>query len=328
MFRTHLRRSPRRTPAALRKGAVAAPSSTVLRHGRCIALVDARFLSWLVHGSEERAASAPLAPSAGLLRLLARGLRQAALEVDVLRAYWYTDQAPAAPVDDVVVRLVAEPDADGGQSLLRAMGHDLLQLARHQAVEHVLLVSDDERLATALEEAQLHGLSVHVAADEVVSDLARLKRDDPSWARLLTMADRRVQLELSDEALGTGADSADDDPAALTERIRGHIQAWWAEEDETQRLDLQDELRHLPVGLPQEVDRQLLLRMSRALGHTLSWPEKKIMRQLVRELALAEDTAAAPAEPAATADAAGGASHAAAAEPSPAAAGAASGPGL
>lgn len=81
--------------------------------------------------------------------------------------------------------------------------------------------------------------------------------------------------------------------------IKGHLHDWWRDEPETQRLDLRDELRHLNMGLPQEVDRQLLLRLSRLLGHPLTWPEKKVMRQAARSIVLGDsDTdASVDAEP-------------------------------
>jgi hypothetical protein len=261
-------------------------------------LVDARCLSWLLQSTDDRAGAQAVAAHAGLMQMFGHSLRHAALDLDLVRAYWYTDQAQAQPVADVVLRPVQDPDVDGGLSLVRALGADLAQLAAHRAVEHVLLVSDDERLWPAVDQAQLQGLAVHILMDDTGTDFPRLQRDDPSWARLLAQADRRVLLTQPDGPTGLPDGPREErtedrmappeDLVALEACIRGHLQEWWAEEPETQRLDLQDELRHSAMGLPQEVDRQLLLRLSRLLGHPLTWPEKKIMRHSVRQIVLGE----------------------------------------
>lgn len=293
MFKTHLRRSNRRNTPSVRlqpnEGSIA-----TYRQGRCVALVDARCLSWLTQPTDDRSGSQPLVPSAQHLHMMGLSLGECGLNLDLIRAYWYTDQPQTQPVDDVIQRTVNNPDGDGGQSLVRAMAQDLAQLAAHRAVEHVLLVSDDERLWSAVDQAQLRGIAVHIAMDDSGTDLARLIRDDPSWARFLAQADRRVQLLTPDEPAsgvelgGEGSGTMPDDLSALEASIQGHLNDWWAEEDESQRLDLQDELRHVSMGLPQEVDRKLLLRLSRLLGHPLTWPEKKVMRRAARALVLGE----------------------------------------
>lgn len=290
MFKTHLRRSVRRP--VFSKPGFAGTSTAHVRTGRCVALVDARFLSWLTQGNDDRTGSQPVAPAEGVLAMLAVSMRQAGLEVDVVRAYWYTDQTQAQPVVDVVQRFVLDPDADGGLSLMRSMGSDLVQLAANHAADHVLVVSDDERLLPAVDQAQLHGLGVHLLMDEAGNDFDKLQRDDPSWARLLAQADRRVLMQPTPGMVGyasregRGTDTQDD--ADMNASIGKELQAWWDEEPETQRIDLQDELRY-SRSIPQEVDRQLLLRLSRTLGHPLSWPEKKVMRESVRRIVLGDE---------------------------------------
>lgn len=314
MFKTYLRRNNRRPQAP--SVAAASPFSVVaaggktspddrLRSGRAVALVDARFLSWLFEASGDSAAM-PVSTASYLMQQLETAARQSGLELDFLRAYWYTDQAPAAPVDDVLQRHVLDTDADGGYSLVRAMSADLEQLAQHRAVEHVVLLSDDERLLAAVDSAQLMGLGVYMVVDEAGADYERLLRDDPVWARLLAQADRRMVLSLStsakeglaaasavptnhnprDNANAPSAASADQ--AVMQAQIMADLQTWWSEEPETQRLDLQDELQ-FSRNIPQEVDRQLLLRLSRVLGHPLTWPEKKVMREGVRRIVLGDE---------------------------------------
>lgn len=291
MFKTHLRRNARRP--VFNKPAFNGPSLAHVRGGRCVALVDARFLAWLTQGSDDRPAQHPASQLDGMLALLALSMRQVGLDVDVVRAYWYTDQPQTQLVDDMVQRSVLDPDVDGGVSLMRAMAGDLVQLAANRAADHLLVVSDDERLLPAVDQAQLHGLGVHLLMDEAGNDFDKLLRDDPSWARLLAQADRRVLMV----ATGEGAQphsprefplSEPQDSEDMQANISKELQTWWDEEPETQRVDLQDELRY-SRSIPQEVDRQLLLRLSRNLGHPLSWPEKKVMREGVRRIVLGNE---------------------------------------
>jgi hypothetical protein len=263
-----------------------------------VVLVDARFLAWVLQIEPERQPAALPTPGPNMLRGLDTALRQSGLELDWLRTYWYSDEPQRAWVDDVVQRPVQDAEVDGGQSLVRAMAADLSQLAAHHAVEHVLLVTDDERLLQAVDEAQLGGLSVHMLTDEAGADFEQLTHDDPSWARLLGQADRRVVLgaaareQLLGHAItamapglpGPGGPMPTQDTQG---QISAHLQAWWDAEPETQQLDLRDELQ-FSRSIPQEVDRQLLLSLSRALGHPLTWPEKKIMRDQVRRLVLGD----------------------------------------
>ncbi len=64
------------------------------------------------------------------------------------------------------------------------------------------------------------------------------------------------------------------------------IQSWWSEETADARLDLQEEMQN-SQGVPLETDRHLLLRVRRELARTLSFQEKKAMRELIRATVLA-----------------------------------------
>jgi hypothetical protein len=64
-------------------------------------------------------------------------------------------------------------------------------------------------------------------------------------------------------------------------KLQEVVDAWWDDEPEDLREDLRDEL-HGSQGLPQEVDRHMLLRVRRALDRPLSFPEKKMLREMVR----------------------------------------------
>jgi len=258
------------------------------RSGTCIALIDGRFLVWLA----QQGAMGTTGESVnrqGLLALLSQALAQSALDVDLRRIYWYSDRSDGLVIDDQIVRLVQAHDADGGASLLRSLGHDLKQLAEHHACDHVLVASDDERFLATIDEAQLSGVSVHMLADESARNMPQMVRTDPGWARLLAQADRRVVVNsqaLADMLQGkmpTGMGLAVEDVEELRKSMQEVVSAWWDEEPEDLREDLRDALQ-ISRGIPQEVDRQLLLRMRQRLARALSLPEKKMLRETLRSV--------------------------------------------
>lgn len=258
------------------------------RSGTCIALIDGRFLIWL----SQQGAVASTGESVnrqGLLPLLSQALAHAGLDVDLRRIYWYADKADGLVIDDQIVRLVQTHDTDGGASLLRSLGNDLRQLAEHHACEHVLIASDDERFLGGIDHAQLSGLGVHLLADEAARNMQQLFRSDPGWARLLAQADRRVVVNaqaLTDMLQGkmpAGSGQSQEEVQELRATMVEVVQAWWDEEPEDLREDLRDAL-NVSRGIPQEVDRQLLLRMRQRLSRALSLPEKKMMRETLRNV--------------------------------------------
>ena len=258
------------------------------RGGTCIALIDGRFLIWLAQQGAVGTTGESVNRQ-GLLSLLAQALSQSGLDVDLRRIYWYTDRSDGLVIDDQIMRLVQTHDADGGASLLRSLGHDLKQLAEHHACDHVLVASDDERFLGAIDEAQLSGLSVHLLADESARNMPQMVRSDPGWARLLAQADRRVIVNsqaLADMLQGktpTGMGLSVEDVEELRKTMQEIVAAWWAEEPEDLREDLRDALQ-ISRGIPQEVDRQLLLRMRQRLARALSLPEKKMLRETLRSV--------------------------------------------
>ena len=256
------------------------------RSGTCMALIDGRFLIWMAQQGA-LGATGESVNRQGLLSLLSQALSQSALDVDLRRIYWYSDRSDGLVIDDQIVRLVQAHDADGGASLLRSLGHDLKQLAEHHACDHVLVASDDERFLATIDEAQLSGLSVHLLADESARNMPQMVRTDPGWARLLAQADRRVVVNsqaLADMLQGnlpTGMGLALEDVEELRQSMHEVITSWWADEPEDLREDLKEALM-ISRGIPQEVDRQLLLRMRHRLARALSLPEKKMLRETLR----------------------------------------------
>jgi hypothetical protein len=123
-------------------------------------------------------------------------------------------------------------------------------------------------------------------------------RTDPGWARLLTQADRRVVVNpqgLADMLQGKspiGMGLAVEDVEELRKSMHEVVAAWWSEEPEDLREDLREALQ-ISRGIPQEVDRQLLLRMRQRLARALSLPEKKMLRETLRAVVSESADAAA-----------------------------------
>ena len=159
-------------------------------------------------------------------------------------------------------------------------------------------------LISLIDEAQLHGVSVHLLADEASRNMTQLNREDPGWAaccRKPTNAwcwARKPRAKVA-HATATSMHAAPQvDPEQLREQLNTVINTWWADEPEDLREELREELQNTR-GIPQEVDRQLLLGVRRVLERALSFQEKKLLREMVRELVLgpqaAQATAPAPA---------------------------------
>jgi hypothetical protein len=262
----------------------------VASDGQCIALVDARFLVWLAQHTQ----SGPKHDAVnrnGLAQFLGDALNHAGLDVDVKRIYWYSEENESLDVDGQIVRKVLSHDLDGGVSLLKSLGQDLRQLALNKACDHVLLATDDERFLSIIDDAQLTGMSIHILADEAARNMPKLHQTDPGWGRLLSQADQRIVVQpksLSEILQGTGVkehSNVQEDPELVRESITEVIVSWWDDEPEDRREELRDAL-HISRGIPQEVDRQLLLRMRHRLTRALSLPEKKMLREIFRAVAL------------------------------------------
>lgn len=277
-------------------------------HAPGVALVDERFLLWLA----AQTGSEPVRTlqRAALPGVMAQLVRAAGSDGTLLRTVLFTDQGAAELHDDVVVRPVPAHTADGGLSLVRALGGEMVQLAQHLPGCLLLVASDDERLIPYLDEAQWRGARVALLADEGVHDFARLAQDDPSWARLLQQADRRVTLTAAAWEALTRADAGERDERGAREQpaepdahwraeVARIIGDWWAAEPQDERLDLAAAMRQ-QQGVPPEADRRILMQVRRELGRNLSFPEKRLMREMVRATVLGEplEPAAAAADPA------------------------------
>lgn len=268
------------------------------------ALIDERYLGWLI-SQQAQPPQKPLQRSAfnSVLSAMAKAVQPDAYW---LRTVLFTDQQPTELTDDVVLRMVPSQSADGGLGLVRTLGLELTQLATRGAIGTVLVACDDERIIPYVDEAQWRGLKVILLTDESSHDPQKLMQDDPSWARLLMQADRclaltdnvwqalttegstfslrTADLDFQEESYANPQADGNDD---WRNRLQTVIQEWWDDETEDARLDLHDEMLN-SQGVPAETDRHLLLRARRELGRTLSFTEKKVMREIIRQTVLAQ----------------------------------------
>lgn len=259
--------------------------------GLTVALVDARYLRWLTRQDEggEGQSQGPLARE-GWNELLRHLLHRHGLRGTLLRTYWYAVQDDHAVHDDQTLRVLSSADTDG-VALVRQITADLQALVAGGRVDTLCIASDDDRLMTAIDAAKLSGITVCLVADERALSMPRLMQQDPSWARLLREADRRIVLRASElaQALNSRSQMAADGPvsADLDARLQAVVQAWWEDLVEDDRDSLREELPG-QRGLPPEVDRELLVRAKNAIGRSLNFQEKRVLRSQARHQATGE----------------------------------------
>jgi hypothetical protein len=250
------------------------------RRERCVALVDARYLAWL---ADQDDAARPRLDR--LQACLEAALDAQAFPAEISRLYWYASERPERVLPGIVHRWVAPEMSDAGASLTLAMARDLMGLAEHPGYDRVVLLTDDDRLLPVIDALKLAGLTVCLLADERAQSMARMMQQDPTWARLLREADRRIVVRSSElaqallarpGAVGDGPVSAD-----LDARLQLVVQAWWDDLVEDDRDTLREELPG-QRGLPPEVDRELLVRAKNAIGRSLNFQEKRVLRAQAR----------------------------------------------
>ncbi len=270
------------------------------RSGRCIALIDSNYMAWLLKQSTDSDAEPEAYNRQALIPTLVQTLKQAGLGLDVQRVYWYTDNPDSQFPQDQIVRVLDITSGEPSEVAFSAMSADIARLSERKACEHLLIASDDDRLTASIDDAQLHGLNVYLLADESARHMDQLVNEDPAWCRLLAQADRRVLLipqaarELTAQPRAAAAPAAPQDPELVRTKLQEVVDGWWDDEPEDLREDLRDELRG-SHGIPQEVDRHMLLRVRRALDRPLSFPEKKILREMVRNKVLGVTEESLPA---------------------------------
>ena len=256
------------------------------RQGTCIALVDSHYLTWLLKQNAAEEASLEGMQRQMLPSVLGSALKQAHLTLDIRRIYWYGETNDHQYPNDQVARWMG---TEGSEEVFHALSADIRRLAERQACDHLLIASDDERLRAVMDEAQLYGLSVYLLADESARHMDQLEQEDPAWCQLLAQADRRVFLhpmalkDLTQVRTPHVATAANLDQSRA--KMQEVVDMWWDEEPEDLREDLRDDLAGTQ-GIPQDVDRHLLLRVRRVLDRPLNFAEKKLLREIVRSKVL------------------------------------------
>lgn len=244
----------------------------------CVALIEARYLQWLLETDSENAEPVSPAQVAGLLQ---QALAANGKALDIQRVYWYADAPTTELVDGLITRMVA---ADDDQSSAQAIESDLRAVAEHKSFAHVVLASDANSLRDAVDAAQQRGLLLHLLTDESAQDFAATAEEDPAWAQLLAQADSRLWFRPSAwQHRATRGPKAQD--VSREEPRRDEVQAvvreWWESRDEDTRADILASVQ-VNRGIPQEIDRELLGLARDRLDRPLNLEEKRIMRDALR----------------------------------------------
>lgn len=213
----------------------------------------------------------------------------------LLRIYWYdgTNSGPTpahlaiAYLDNVKVRLGFVNHAGEQKGVDGLIFSDLTTLARNHAISDALLLAGDEDLRIGVQQAQEHGVRIHLFGieprDAAGNQSAALQREADT-RRQLDAAALSPFLARREYAGATGGDpdasNADRDTAHTLARMQELASEYATALSFAQR----DLILALPerTPLPYELDRELLLRASELLGRKLEETEKRTLRGALR----------------------------------------------
>ncbi len=223
----------------------------------------------------------------------------------LLRIYWYdgTNSGPTpahlamAYLDNVKLRLGFVNQSGEQKGVDGLIFSDLTNLARNHAISDALLVAGDEDLRVAVQQAQEHGIRVHLLGiesnDASGNQSAALQREADTRRQLdaetlKQFLFRREFASASNAVSSDNAEPPDEDTAHNLARMQELAGDFAATLDATQR----ELILALPerTPLPHELDRELLLRASELLGRKLEETEKRTLRGALRS-AVADATA-------------------------------------
>ncbi|MGH8041862.1 MAG: NYN domain-containing protein [Rudaea sp.] len=226
----------------------------------------------------------------------------------LLRIYWYdgTNSGPTpahlamAYLDNIKLRLGFVNQSGEQKGVDGLIFSDLTNLARNHAISDALLVAGDEDLRIGVQQAQEHGIRVHLLGvepkDPSGNQSAALQREADTRRQLDAAAlgqflFRREYVSTSTTIPTAELEPADEDAAHNLARMQELASEYAATLDATQR----ELILALPerTPLPHELDRELLLRASELLGRKLEETEKRTLRGALRG-------AVTPATPAST----------------------------
>lgn len=255
-------------------------------HG-CIALVDERFVQWLLgHAGDHDAGGCAELESVDRQRL-AKRLAAAALQAGVHAKFgwmrWYASHPDQATLPRQVLKEAPPESADSVFAPVLAPAPYEWRLAQGDSCASGLRASDDGRLLTTVDHLQHHGMQVHLVADRSATNLPGLARADPSWSSLLRQEDSRPLLDSSEGAEEYERTRAPRQAPEDCERgiIVALVNLWLDSLYAPQRTHLQFNLPW-DRDLRQEEDPELLLDISHHLGRPPTVNEHKVLLEAIR----------------------------------------------
>ena len=214
----------------------------------------------------------------------------------LLRIYWYdgTNSGPTpahlamAYLDNVKLRLGFVNQSGEQKGVDGLIFSDLTNLARNRAISDALLLAGDEDLRVGVQQAQEHGIRVHLLGveprDPAGNQSAALQRESDTRRQLDagTLAQFLFRREYaSTTVIPAGAPgAAGEDTAHNLARMQELAGEFAATLDSSQRALILALPERTP--LPHELDRELLLRASELLGRKLEETEKRTLRGALR----------------------------------------------
>jgi hypothetical protein len=215
----------------------------------------------------------------------------------LLRIYWYdgTNAGPSpahlaiAYLENVKLRLGFVNQSGEQKGVDALIFSDLINLARNNAISDALMVSGDEDLRVGVQQAQEHGIRVHLlgveAADvgEMRGNQSAALQREVDTRQLLDAATLRRFLrrrEFAEWLPPTGENGEVQQNLARMQELAG-------EYADTLDPGQREQIRQLPerTPLPHELDRELLSRASELLGRKLEETEKRTLRAALRTAA-------------------------------------------
>ncbi|MGH8155852.1 MAG: NYN domain-containing protein [Rhodanobacteraceae bacterium] len=212
----------------------------------------------------------------------------------LLRIYWYdgTNSGPTAAhlalayLDNVKLRLGFVNQSGEQKGVDGLIFSDLTNLARNHAISDALLLAGDEDLRIGVQQAQEHGIRVHLLGieprDPAGNQSAALQREADTRHQLDAAAVGQFLLrrEYAFVAAPGEGEPPDEDTAHNLARMQELANEFAATLDNGQR----ELILALPerTPLPHELDRELLLRASELLGRKLEETEKRTLRGALR----------------------------------------------
>lgn len=219
----------------------------------------------------------------------------------LLRIYWYdgsnpstgrsTEHALLATHEFVKLRLGLINSFGKQKGVDSSIVSDLIELARHRAIDDVVLLAGDEDVRIGVQIAQTLGVRVHLLGIRPsTGNQAPTLREEADtkmeWnkvevERFLSLKKMPQTTPDADGRRPAVIVAQDDDPLArIVIAVREHIASAYSPQDQEKIRAL---LAENPNSIPRDIDRQLLPRCRNAVGRDLTDGEKRAMRRAFRD---------------------------------------------